>query len=98
VAAATLLAAPLREHRVTDKDLAAVQRRRVLPTVITQALQRLLHRYFLEPVLHGEIAGPPAGLLNLVERVPQLSVVPAYLMGVGIRPERAPAFARRPPT
>src|ERR1700756_3400598 len=98
VATATLLADSLRRRAVTVGDLGAVRRRRLLPTAVTQALQRLLHRYFLEPVLHGEIAAPPAGLLNLVERVPQLSVVPAYLMGVGIRPERAPAFARRPPT
>jgi 2-polyprenyl-6-methoxyphenol hydroxylase-like FAD-dependent oxidoreductase len=98
VAAATLLADPLRRRVVTVVDLEAVRRRRLLPTAATQALQRLLHRYFLEAVLHGEIAAPPARLLNLVARVPQLSVVPAYLMGVGIRPERAPAFARRPPT
>ena len=35
-------------------------------------------------------------LLRLVERVPWLAAVPAYLVGVGIRPEHAPAFARRP--
>jgi hypothetical protein len=28
--------------------------------------------------------------------VPQASYVPAYLIGVGLRPEHAPAFARRP--
>jgi hypothetical protein len=30
-----------------------------------------------------------------VERFPWLSVLPAYFVGVGVRPERAPAFARR---
>jgi hypothetical protein len=30
-----------------------------------------------------------------MERLPWLSVVPAYFIGVGIRPEHAPAFARR---
>jgi hypothetical protein len=30
-----------------------------------------------------------------VQRLPWLSVVPAYFIGIGIRPEHAPAFARR---
>ena len=98
VAAATLLADPLRRGAVTIHDLEAVRRRRLLPTAVTQALQRLLHRGFVDRVLRGEVGAPPAWLLGLLERVPQLSVVPAYLMGVGIRPERAPAFARRPAT
>jgi 2-polyprenyl-6-methoxyphenol hydroxylase-like FAD-dependent oxidoreductase len=96
VAAAILLAEPLRRHRVTIRDLARVRRRRVLATVVTQGLQRMLHREFLGPILKGEIAGPPPGLLGLVERLPWLSAVPAYIVGVGIRPEHAPKFARRP--
>jgi 2-polyprenyl-6-methoxyphenol hydroxylase-like FAD-dependent oxidoreductase len=96
VAAAILLAEPLRRHRVTIRDLAGVRRRRVLATVVTQGLQRMLHREFLGPILKGEIAGPPPGLLGLVERLPWLSAVPAYIVGVGIRPEHAPKFARRP--
>ena len=42
VAAATILAEPLRQHRVTDRDLAAVRRRRVFPTAVTQTVQRVL--------------------------------------------------------
>ncbi|WP_082129600.1 FAD-dependent oxidoreductase [Mycobacterium haemophilum] len=95
VAAATILAEPLRRHRVTDRDLAAVRRRRVFPTVVTQALQRVLQRGLLGPLLRGEELAPPAALLTAVERLPWLSVVPAYLVGVGILPEHAPAFARR---
>jgi hypothetical protein len=38
-----------------------------------------------------------AGLLGVVERLLWLSVVPAYVVGVGVRPEHAPAFARRGP-
>jgi hypothetical protein len=34
-------------------------------------------------------------LIALLRRVPALRLVPAYLIGVGIRPERAPQFARR---
>jgi 2-polyprenyl-6-methoxyphenol hydroxylase-like FAD-dependent oxidoreductase len=95
VAAATILAKPLRQHRVTDRDLAAVRRRRAFPTAVTQAVQRVLQSRLLGPLLRGADPTPPAALLGLVERLPWLSVVPAYFIGVGVRPERAPAFARR---
>jgi len=96
VAAATLLAEPLREHRVTDKDLAAVQRRRELPTVVIQTLQRLLHPV-MERAIDGRKMPAPSKLVAVLARFPQLSAIPAYLMGVGIRPEHAPQFARRTP-
>jgi hypothetical protein len=35
-------------------------------------------------------------MTSLVQRFPALSVVPAYLIGVGVRSEHAPRFARRP--
>jgi 2-polyprenyl-6-methoxyphenol hydroxylase-like FAD-dependent oxidoreductase len=95
VAAATILAEPLRQHRVTDRDLAAVRRRRLFPTAVTQAVQRVLQRGLLGPLLRGADPTPPAALLGLVQRLPWLSVVPAYFIGVGVRPEHAPAFARR---
>ncbi len=97
VAAATILAEPLRRHRVTERDLAAVRRRRLFPTAVTQAVQRLLQRGLLGPLLRGADPTPPSTLLGLVQRLPWLSVVPAYFIGVGIRPEHAPAFARRAP-
>lgn len=97
VAAATILAEPLREHRVSSRHLAAVRRRRAFPTAVTQAVQRVLHRRLLGPLLQGRDPMPPAALLGLVERLPWLSAVPAYFVGVGVRPEHAPAFARRGP-
>jgi 2-polyprenyl-6-methoxyphenol hydroxylase-like FAD-dependent oxidoreductase len=96
VAAATLLAAPLRRGTVTPEDLAAVRRRRILPTVAVQTLQRLMHRALVGPIVEGRRMGPPAPVLALLRRVPQASLVPAVLIGIGLRPEHAPAFARRP--
>ena len=93
VAAARLLAAPLRARRVSARDLAAVQRRRRLPTVATQGLQRAMHRGMSRQA--GRDIRPPAAIRAVLERLPGLSVVPAYVVGVGVRPERAPAFARR---
>ncbi|MDT5350647.1 MAG: hypothetical protein QOH91_3934 [Mycobacterium sp.] len=95
VAAATILAEPLRQHRVTDRDLAAVRRRRVVPTAVTQAVQRVLASRLLGPLLRGADPTPPAALFRLVELLPWLSFVPAYFIGVGVLPEHAPAFARR---
>ena len=95
VAAARLLAGPLRRRRVTAADLARVRRRRLFPTAVTQAVQRVLHRGLVGPLLRGEDPTPPAAVLGLVRRLPWLSVVPAYFIGVGVRPEHAPAFARR---
>ncbi|ORX07191.1 monooxygenase [Mycobacterium triplex] len=94
VAAATILAEPLRQHRVTDRDLAAVRRRRLFPTAVTQGVQRFLQRG-LGPLLRGADLTPPAAFLGVLQRLPWLSFVPAYFIGVGVRPERAPAFARR---
>jgi 2-polyprenyl-6-methoxyphenol hydroxylase-like FAD-dependent oxidoreductase len=96
VAAATLLAGPLRRGTVTPATLAKVRARRLLPTILVQALQRLMHRAVIAPIIDGRQTGPPTPVLALMRRVPQASYVPAYLIGVGLRPEHAPAFARRP--
>jgi len=95
VGAATLLAEPLRRHAVTDADLAAVRRRRLPPTVITQAIQRGLHRALVAPAFRGADPEPPPVLAAVLRKLPWLSAIPARIMGVGVRPERAPAFARR---
>jgi len=100
VAAATLLYRPLLEHRVTAQDLAAVQRRRRLPTAAIQSVQRILHRGLLAPVLAGRDLAAPGPLVGavaaLLRLVPAISVLPARLVGVGLRPEHVPESARRP--
>ncbi|MEZ0364796.1 FAD-dependent oxidoreductase [Mycobacterium sp. pUA109] len=95
VAAATLLAEPLRQHRVTGRALAAVRRRRALPAAVTQSVQRVMHRVLLGPIVRGEVVTPPAALFRVINLLPWLAAIPAYFVGVGVRPERAPAFARR---
>ncbi|EID53337.1 FAD-dependent oxidoreductase [Saccharomonospora xinjiangensis] len=95
VAAARLLARPLRRGKVDERTLAAVQRRRTMPTIVVQGLQRLLHRVIVAPVMEGRRSGPPKPLTKTLRTAPWLSAVPAFLIGVGPRPERAPTFARR---
>jgi 2-polyprenyl-6-methoxyphenol hydroxylase-like FAD-dependent oxidoreductase len=95
VATARLLAGPLSRHTLRTADLAKVQRRRRLPTVAVQLVQRLLHRAVFRPVVAGDRSGIPVVLGTVLRRVPALRYVPGYVIGIGIRPERAPAFARR---
>ncbi|HEY2500167.1 MAG TPA: FAD-dependent oxidoreductase [Mycobacterium sp.] len=99
VATARLLADPLLNHRLTTDDLAAVQKRRNLPAAITQAVQQVLARFLIPVVLRGEIKPPPPIITNAAARlfgwIPSLAVIPAYAIGVGLRPEHAPQFARR---
>jgi 2-polyprenyl-6-methoxyphenol hydroxylase-like FAD-dependent oxidoreductase len=100
VAAATILAAPLRRGQVGPSVLAKVQRRRWLPTAVTQGVQRVIQNAFLRRTLDGKVDVGSAGTprpLRLLQRFPVLQVVPAYMVAIGLRPEHAPAFARRKP-
>jgi 2-polyprenyl-6-methoxyphenol hydroxylase-like FAD-dependent oxidoreductase len=98
VAAGRLLAPSLRNGRVPLEILRAVQRRRWLPTVLTQAFQRVAHRLVIATTISEDEAGPgstsaPAPL-RLMQRFPSLQAIPGYLLGVGLLPEHAPDFAR----
>ncbi len=91
VAAARILAAPLREGRMTAADLQAVQDRRMFPTRMTQCAQVFVQERLIRPVLQsaaedGSMPGLPL-ILRLLQRYPQLGRIPARLIGVGVRPE-----------
>ena len=87
VAAARLLAGPLAAGRVTGRDLARVRRRRRLPTVGTQFIQRAAQRGVVGRVLaeRGPVRAPVP--LRLLDRFPALQALPARMIGVGLRPE-----------
>lgn len=100
VAAARILAPALLSHSVTTADLARVQRRRRVPTAVTQGMQRFLHARAIVPALRGELNVSDAESaplpLRIARRIPVLRDVPPYLVGRGVLPEHAPEFARRP--
>ncbi|WP_342800198.1 FAD-dependent oxidoreductase [Nocardia sp. No.11] len=95
VATARLLAQPLLDGTVRTADLEKVQRRRMLPASFTQRSQRGEHDMLIAPALRGELTTAPLPL-RVVDAVPMLAGLAAYLGGIGLRPEHAPDFARRP--
>ena len=87
VAAANRLWRPLRDGMVTDHDLAAVQRRRLFPTRVTQWAQVQIQERLLMAVMNAtEPLTMPLPLL-LARTFPVLRRIPARLVGVGVRPE-----------
>jgi len=84
VAAANILCAPLSGGRLTDNDLAKVQRRRELPTRIVQAFQVLMQDNAIAPNLSGDLS--PIRVPKIVGMGP-LQAIPPILVGRGFRPE-----------
>jgi len=87
VAAANILAAPLREGRLTDADLAAVQDRRLYPARATQAAQVFVQNRVIAPTLASGGALKVPFVLRLVQWFPILRRVPARVIALGVRPE-----------
>lgn len=94
VAAANILAAPLANGTSAASLLpwlAAVEKRRLFPARVTQAFQVAVQNRLLRPVLaSGSDSNPPMEvpwLLKLLARSSWLQSIPAYAVGVGVRPE-----------
>jgi 2-polyprenyl-6-methoxyphenol hydroxylase-like FAD-dependent oxidoreductase len=86
VATANLLTEPLLERRVIDSDLARVQKRRVFPTGLTQAVQMRAHRGLALAFENaGAIQAP--WQLKVVTRVPGFQRALGYAIGIGALPE-----------
>ena len=89
VAAANLLAKPLREGRLRGEDLQAVQKRRHWPARVTQRVQVAVQEEVLSPVLaRSEAPAQPPMAVRLLQRLPLLRRLPARMVGIGVRPER----------
>jgi 2-polyprenyl-6-methoxyphenol hydroxylase-like FAD-dependent oxidoreductase len=91
VAAANLLAGPLLTGHVTDRDLAAVQHRRALPTRLTQRLQLVMQRNMISAVLQSRGSGQLPRGVRMFLRAPLVGkIVPrlvARFMAIGFRNE-----------
>jgi 2-polyprenyl-6-methoxyphenol hydroxylase-like FAD-dependent oxidoreductase len=87
VAAANILAEPLRARSATVEDLNAVQHRREFPTRVTQRLQVLAQNRIIRNVLKSRGKLKPPLPVKLFNHCPRLRRIPARLVGMGVRPE-----------
>lgn len=87
VAAANTLVTPLREGAVNVDDLRAVQKRRMFPTRVTQAIQVAMQNNIVGPTLSATAQPKPPAVLRLMQRLPILQRIPARVLGLGVRRE-----------
>jgi 2-polyprenyl-6-methoxyphenol hydroxylase-like FAD-dependent oxidoreductase len=98
VAAANVLAEPLLHGEVTMRHLLAIQRRRELPTRLTQAFQVQAHNRFLDPLLKGQTNFQKLPLpVKLLRDFPVFRRIPARLIGMGFRPEHVKTICAEGP-
>jgi 2-polyprenyl-6-methoxyphenol hydroxylase-like FAD-dependent oxidoreductase len=99
VAAANVLAGPLACGEDVDPLLHEVQDRRLFPTRVIQAAQKLAQDNVIGRLLKpGEPLRNAPLLIRLLDRFPLLRRIPGRFIGLGVRRERvrSPAAARQP--
>ncbi|MGB6949657.1 MAG: FAD-dependent oxidoreductase [Methyloceanibacter sp.] len=87
VAAANILARPLRQGAVSVALLRQVQERRQLPARLTQALQVFIQKRVISAVLSLRTRPRAPLVAKLLNRLPWLRRIPARVVGMGFRPE-----------
>jgi len=87
VAASNILAAPLKQGRLKESDLEAVQARRMWPVRATQAIQVFLQNRMIAPTLAGTRPLRPPFAARMLNAVPLLRRIPARVLGLGVQPE-----------
>jgi 2-polyprenyl-6-methoxyphenol hydroxylase-like FAD-dependent oxidoreductase len=88
VAAANILTSPLRQGRLSDADLAAIEKRRSFPTRATQKLQLMMRSSRKSDQSdENRRKGPPA-FIRGIARWPVLAHLSGRLIGLGFRMER----------
>src|SRR5437016_8105668 len=83
VAAANILALPLLNRALSLRDLQKVQKRRELPTLLTQKLQMIVQDRVMTRVLALKQNPKPPFLVKLLNRFAFLRRIPARLVGIG---------------
>jgi 2-polyprenyl-6-methoxyphenol hydroxylase-like FAD-dependent oxidoreductase len=94
VATANMLAEPLRAGPVAEADLARVQARRIFPVRVIQMLQRVIQARVITPSLTADAPFRAPLALRILDRLPFLQVLPARMIGMGVRPEHVSVPAR----
>ena len=87
VAAANILGEKLRDGSLGERDLNAVQKRRMFPTRATQRMQVFVQNHVIQRVLASDKPLRLPWLLKLLRQWPKLRRIPARVVGVGFLPE-----------
>lgn len=88
VAAANILAEPLRDGTFETQHLAEVQKRREWPAKATQWMQIQMQNRLISPTLQGTDGEmKPPIFARLLRKFPYLQRFPARVVGLGVRPE-----------
>ena len=100
VAAANILAAPLRLGQLSENHLDQVQRRRTFPMKIIQRMQLTVQKQIIDRVLGSGAPASAPFIFRMFNAFPFLRRIPARIVGIGVRPEHVrtspyPASAAR---
>jgi 2-polyprenyl-6-methoxyphenol hydroxylase-like FAD-dependent oxidoreductase len=87
IAAANILAVPLREDRLTTDHLAQVQKRRTFPMQVIQKMQLTVQNRLIDRLLDAQKPFEAPAIMKLFNYFPLLRRLPARLVGIGVRPE-----------
>jgi 2-polyprenyl-6-methoxyphenol hydroxylase-like FAD-dependent oxidoreductase len=93
IAAANILAAPLREGRLTNDHLDQVQKRRTFPMKVIQGMQLTVQNRLIDRLLNSDQPIEVPWVMKLFNIFPVLRRIPARIVGIGVRPEHV----RTPP-
>ncbi|MGD1089535.1 MAG: FAD-dependent oxidoreductase [Verrucomicrobiota bacterium] len=93
VAAANILAGPLRAGTANEKHSGKIQKRREWPTRLTQRLQLFLQNRVIRRVLKSDQPISAPKVFKLFQHWPFLRRIPARIMGIGFRPEHIKTIA-----
>ncbi len=87
IAAANILAEPLRRRSVSLDDLRRVQKRRNFPTWATQKMQVAIQNNVIDPMLANGTTPKVPAIIRLAQHWTWLQRIPARIIGMGVRPE-----------
>jgi len=87
VAAANILWQPLKAGTLREDDLDRVERRREFPTRVTQRMQVIVQNNVIDRLLGAGEALAAPWPLRLTSWFAPLRLIPAWLVGKGVRPE-----------
>jgi 2-polyprenyl-6-methoxyphenol hydroxylase-like FAD-dependent oxidoreductase len=87
VAAANILWQPLKAGTLGEDDLDRVERRREFPTRVTQRIQVIVQNNVIDRLLGAGEALAAPWPLRLTSWFAPLRLIPAWLVGKGVRPE-----------